>query len=121
MTEQTIKVAIIEDDPNWYPEAQQIFESLGVTVVAVATTLTEAIDSVIPSLAAQGVSYVLLDGCLSDYCSGGSDGKRLSALIKEQAPGVKTIGFSMSDQDYVDCPMGKYEFGKEALKKILFP
>lgn len=116
-TDSQIKVAIFEDDKMWQEMARQEIESLGCMVVAMSGSMVEALDQIIPQLEAMGVSFVLVDGNMSEDAIGGHDGRVLAKRVKEAAPSVLTVGFSGSKQEYVDRQLGKADFSTENLKK----
>lgn len=112
-----IKVAIFENDKMWREEAKAEIETLGCIVVAMAGSMAEALDQVIPQLEAMGVNFVLVDGNLSEHSIEGRDGRILAQKIKEATQSVLTVGFSLSEQDYVDRQLGKHDFNAKNLKK----
>lgn len=113
----SIKVAIFEDDQMWREIAKGDIEGLGCVVVAMAGSMVEALNDIIPQLEAMGVNFVLVDGNLSEDAIGGNDGRVLASKVKEIAPSVLTVGFSGSKQEYVDRQLGKADYSTENLKK----
>lgn len=86
------KVAIFEDHLSTIERMKKYIESSGHSVIAVASTLEEAL-LLIRSLREKGVQVATIDGNLNSKSSG-NDGDKILRAIKESAPEIKTIGFS---------------------------
>lgn len=114
-----INVAIFENQELWIADLTEHLEELGCTVVAVAPTIVEALNNVIPQLSALGVQFALVDGNLSEDKGDGLEGKTIVDEIKKIAPSIKTIGISRGSQDYVDIQLGKKNYNPAKLKKAL--
>jgi DNA-binding LytR/AlgR family response regulator len=114
MTEQ-IRVAIVEDQRVHHEHLKKDLEYIGCLVMAVATNMVEVLDDLIPRLEELGITFVFLDNTIEEN----GDGFQIAKSIRESSSSIVIIGFSSSDQDYVDRKLSKAYMGFEPLKKVL--
>ena len=114
MSKTEKKLAFFEDHDRLRESCiKYVFSPNGITCL-VATNMEEAV-ALIGKLTEEGVRIALVDGKLSKYSSGNSDGEKIIALIKDQAPSVITINFA------ADGPIGADidDFNKDRSSKEL--
>ncbi len=119
MSPEKAKVFIVEDSGSFIRKYGEKLTVYGHEVVMVATTKREAIE-MSHQLLELGVKVALIDGNLDihapDY-GHGNDGREVANKIRENAPGVITVGMSFDPDGVrgVDVNLGKMranELGK---------
>jgi CheY-like chemotaxis protein len=106
MSPQEARVSLIEDDSDEQELLKKYLERCGHTVVLSANSLPEAL-SAVKRFNELKVDVAVIDGNLNEEDTSGNDGQEVLRAIREQAPQVRTIGFSASKMDGVDIYLGK--------------
>lgn len=113
------RVYLIEDDLDIAIDVRYDLERSGHKVIEYARTFENARER-LPFAIEKGMTVAVIDGNLEQGGSGNdcSDGKEISALIRDVAPRTKIIAFTRSREgvaDYGDIFVGKslYRLVKE--------
>ena len=106
MSPEKARVFVVEDDGNWREMILEAIKYGGHEVVAISTTLQEALEAV-GTLTELGIQVATIDGNLTREGNTGEDGKKILKAIRTHAPEVKTIGVSMNRMEGFDVDAGK--------------
>lgn len=106
MSPEKARVFVAEDDSTWQDMIKEFLEMAGHSVVARATTLPEALNTV-KRLDKLNVDVAIIDGNLDESESRGYDGQAVLRAIREHAPRVRTIGMSGNSVPGTDVDLGK--------------
>lgn len=93
MSPEKARVFVAEDDAEWRERINRLLVRSGHEVVMTAETRQQAMEAV-KRLQELGVQVATIDGNLRKFDSSGDDGQAILSAIREQAPNVKTVGFS---------------------------
>ncbi len=125
--ERKLKVAVIEDDPDYVGTFKETLEHAGITVVAILKSIDEVMQALEDAILAS-VHAVFVDGNLTKGKNDGSEGVYVAKKIREKYPNLVIIGNSASpfpDQSVIDFDFGKrlrlsYEDSKAFLEKGIY-
>lgn len=112
---QQINVAIVEDDPKKSESLKRHLEYIGCTVIVIVRNMTEVLEELIPLFEELVIHFIFLDNSLEKN----NDGKEIAERIRGSNANVKLVGFSSTDQDYVDIPLGKTYLGLDPLREAV--
>lgn len=91
------KVFLIEDDPVDARDAFEELKSAGHELIQYAGNFEDA-SSRIPDAMKLGMTVAIVDGNLDHHLEDCADGREISQLIRDQAPGTTIVAYSRSSE-----------------------